>query len=139
MLYSHGRFLRLLRLRGAFSQKRTGLRDPGEAISIGEYSKMSDLDEAQRQDVQTKAAQELLERERHRSDLTAVGVVFVAKGDRALLQIHSLQATVGDGHAVSVAAQIRQNRLRTGKRPFGVNRPSVATKPTQPAGEDNRV
>ena len=68
-----------------------------------------------------------------------MGIIFVTKGDRAILEIQSLQAAVGDGDAVSVAAQIRQDRLRTGKRPFGVDDPFVATDTTQPARKFHRI
>ena len=100
---------------------------------------MPDLDEAWRQDVQTETAEELLQRERHRAELAFVGVVFIAEGERTVLEIQPLQPAVGDGHPVGVAAQIRQHGLRTGKRPFGVNDPFVASEPTQPPGKGNRL
>ena len=59
-----------------------------------------------------------------------MSIIFVAKGDRAVVKIHNLYPAVGDGDAVSVAAQIREDRLRTGKRPFGVDDPVVATDTT---------
>ena len=139
MLYSQDCFLRPLGLRWALGQKHASLSDSGGTITVGEYSEMPDLDEARRQNVQTKAAQKFLQRQCHRSDLTAVGVVLIAEGDRAAAEIQSLYSAVGESDPVSVAAQIRQNRLRTSKRTFGVNDPFVATEVTQPAGKDNRV
>src|SRR5260370_8632794 len=99
---------------------------------------MADLYEAWRQDVQTEPAQELLHREGHRAELAAVGIVFIAEGDRAVLEIQSLQPAVGDSDPVGVAAQIRQHGLRTGKGSFGVDDPFVLTGATQPAGKDDR-
>ena len=120
-------------------EKHASLSDPTGTISIGEYSKMPDLDEARRQDVQTKAAKKLLLWECHRSDSTLVGIIFVAKGDRAVVNIQSLYSAVGDGDPVGVAAQIRQDRLWTGKRPFGIDDPLVATHTTQPALKLHRI
>jgi hypothetical protein len=88
-------------------QKRASLSDSGETIAVGEYSEMPDLDEALRQNVQTKAAQKLPLWKSHRSDSTFVGVIFVAEGDRAVAKLQSLYSAVGDRDSVSVAAQIR--------------------------------
>ena len=116
-------------------QKGARLSDPGGAISVGEQAVVADFDEARRQDVQAEAAEELLQRERHRSDLTVVGIVLVAEGDGAVLQIQSLHSAVGDGHPVGVAAQIGQDRLRTGKGPFGVDDPFGATELDAASGQ----
>ena len=60
---------------------------------------MSDLYEARRQNVQTEAAQELLQREHHGSELAAVGIVFIAEGDGAVWEIQSLQPAARPGRA----------------------------------------
>jgi len=133
------RFQSLLGRRRTLGQEHASLSDPVGVISVGEYPVMPDLDEARRQDVQTEAAKKLLQRQRHGSDSTFVGIIFVAKGDHAVLKIQSLQAAVGDSDPVSVAAQIRQDRLRTSKRPFGIDDPFVPTEPTQPVGKDRRI
>ena len=39
---------------------------------------------------------------------------------------------------MGVTAQIRQDRLRAGKGPFGVDDPFVATETTQPVSKDSR-
>jgi len=139
MLYVQDLFWWLFRRSGASSQECTSLRDPGGTISVGKQAVAPDFDEAQRQDVQTKPAEELLQRKGHRSDLTVVGIVFIAEGDGVVLPIQNLQSVIGDGDPVSVAAQIGQDRWRTGKGPFGVNDPFLAIETTEPAGKGNRV
>ena len=89
--------------------------------------------------MQTKAAKKLLLLECHRSDSTLVGIIFVAKGDRAVVNIQSLYSAVGDGDPVGVSAQIRQDRLRAAKRPFGVDDPLVTTEMTQPTRKYYRI
>ena len=100
---------------------------------------MPDLDKPKRQDVETEAAEELRLREGHGSELTAMGIIFIAKSNRAGLVIQRLQSAVGDGDAMCIATYVGQHRLRTGKRPFGVDHPFVTTDATQPAREEART
>ena len=115
------------------------MSDSGGAISVGEQAVVADFHEAPRQDVKAEAAQKLCQREGHRPDLALVGIVLVAEGDRPVLTVQSLQAAVGDGDPVGVTAQIREDRLRTGKGPFGVDDPLVTAETTEPASKDHRV
>ena len=138
MLYDQNRFLGLLGGRRNPGQERTGLSDSGGAISVGEQAVVADFHEAQRQDVKAEAAQKLRQRESHRPDLALVGIVLVAEGDRPVLTVQSLQATVGDGDSMGVTAQIRQDGLRAGKGPFGVDDPIVATETPPPARKGSR-
>ena len=139
MLCDQDRFLGLLGWRRNPSQERASLGDPGGAISVGEQAVVADFHEARRQDVEAEPAQKLRQREGHRPELALVGIVLVAEGDRPVLIVQSFQSAVGDGDPMGVAAQIRQDGLRTGKGPFGVDDPFVAAETTQPARKDNRV
>ena len=122
-------------LRGELGEQGARLRDAGRAVAVGEQAVMANLDEARRQDVETEAAQELLQRESHRAALAAVGVVFVPEGDRVVGKIQSFQAAVGDGDPVRVAAQVRQDDLRSRKRAFGVDDPLATADATEPPSE----
>lgn len=139
MLDGQWRFLWFLGSNRDQGYQGSSLSNPGRAVSVRKQAVMPDLYEAWRQDVQTEPAQELLLRESHGSELTATGIVFIAEGDRAVLQIQSLQAAVGDGNPVGVAAQIRQHGLWTGKGSFGINDPFVLAGVIKPAGKDDRL
>jgi hypothetical protein len=102
------------------------LREVGGTIAVGQQAEMPDLDEPRRQNVETEAAEELRWLKRHRSDLTAVGIVFVLERNRARLGIQRLQSAVGDGDPMRITTQVGQYRLRTGKRSFGVDHPFMA-------------
>src|ERR1700685_3196669 len=97
MLYDQNGFVGLLGGRRNLGQERTGLRDLGGAISVGEQAVVADFHEAQRQDVKAKAAQKLWQREGHRTDLALVGIVLVTEGNRPVLTVQSLQSAGGDG------------------------------------------
>ena len=55
-----------------------------------------------------------------------MGIIFPAKSNLAVFE--SEQTVVGDGHAVSVAAQISQDLLWTTKGRLGINPPFTGTK-----------
>ena len=87
-------------------------RDIGGAARIGEQPVMTDAVKALGQDVEHKAADELVRRQRHHlAPGQAVSpVVLVAEGDAALIM--GDKPCIRDGHAVSVARQIGKHRLR---------------------------
>jgi len=122
-------------LSGELGEQGASLRDAGRAVAVGEEAVMANLDEAGRQDVETEAAQELLQREEHRADLAAVGVVFVPEGDRMVGEIQGFQAAVGNGHPVRVAAQVGQDDLGARKGAFGVDDPLATADATEPPSE----
>ncbi len=82
---------------------------------------MADMNEAGRQHMKEKAANELNRFQCHGLDLVPVGVVFPLEADPALGQGN--QPTVGDSNPVRVARQVLENLLRSAERTLGVNHP----------------
>ncbi len=78
-----------------------------------------------RQDVQQKAANELVDGQRHRAiALGAVAaVILVAEGDAALVKRD--QPAVRDRDPVRVARQVGQHRPGSGERRFGIDDPGL--------------
>ena len=104
------------------------------APSVGEEAEMADANEALGEQVKQETPQELIAREGHQFLLIVVGGVAPAKGNLALRQCD--QAMVGDGDAVSVAAEILQHVLGSAEGWFGVDDPMFAEERTQPGREE---
>src|SRR5262245_28675240 len=90
-------------------------REPGEvlgALAIGEQAVVTDAVEAAGQYVDEEAADELIAGQRHDLDpLPSLGaIVLPPEGDAVVVE--GDQPAVGDGDAVSVAAEIGEYRLR---------------------------
>jgi len=93
------------------------------APAIGGQPVVADAMEAARQDVDEKAAHELLGCEGHDlGPVAALGpVVLPLEGDAVLGE--GDQAAVGDRDPVGVAGEIGEYRLRPGERPLGIDDP----------------
>src|SRR6266496_4080593 len=76
--------------------------------------------------MQQKTADELISGESHGPLLIAAGVVSPTKGDVTFCA--GEQAMVGDGHAVSVAAQISQDLLWATEGALGIDPPLASPK-----------
>ncbi|HMH07922.1 MAG TPA: hypothetical protein VK579_14675 [Terriglobales bacterium] len=106
----------------------------GGAPAVGEEAEVADADEALGEQVNEEAAQELIAREGHHFLLIVVGRVTPAKGNLAVRQ--SDESVVGDGDAVSIAAEILQHVLGSAEGWFGVDDPIFAEERTQPGSEE---
>ena len=110
-------------------------RNVGGAARIGEQPVMTDAVKALRQDVEHKAADELVGRQRH--DLAPCQavrpVVLVAEGDAALIM--GDEPRVRDGHPVGVARQIGEHRLRPRERLLDVDEPLLPAQRFERCGE----
>ena len=73
--------------------------------------------------MQQETAEELIGGDRHLAFLAAVGVVFPAERDPAVLERH--EPVIGDGDPVCVSCQVMQNVFGTAERALGVNDPVV--------------
>jgi hypothetical protein len=71
-----------------------------------------------------EASQELFGTESHSPLLVAASVIFPAKRD--LVTFVSEQAMVANGNAMSVAAEITEDRLRAAEGGLGVDHPVLA-------------
>jgi len=96
---------------------------------MGHESEKTDADEAARERVQEKAAQELVGRQGHQFLLAASRIILPAECDLAVIEAH--QPVIGYGDAVSVARQIMQHVLRPTKRWFELDPPKMSMKRMQ--------
>ena len=126
-----------LRLRDA--QQFPGLGEIGGAVAVGQQSVMADAVESVGHDMQQEAADKLNAAERHHlHPLLPLGaIIFVTEGDAVL--VDGDQAAVADGDAVGVAAQIGQDRIRSGEGSLGVDMPFDLAHRRQMAFERRRV
>jgi len=91
------------------AEQRTAAFEGRTASAVGEEAEVADADQSFGQNVQQKAAQELMSGNGHDLVLSVVGIVSPAEGDAIVLEGH--EPMVGDSHAVGVAGQIVENML----------------------------
>ena len=85
---------------------------------------MSDANQAAGQDVQQKAAQELMSGDGHDLFLASVSVVSPAEGDAISIQGH--EAMVGDGYTMGIAGQIVKHMFGAAEWWLGIDHPVLA-------------
>ena len=85
---------------------------------------MTDAHEASGEHMQKETTQELGGGKRHRALLAAVGVILPTKSNALLVE--GQQAVIGDGHAMSVAAEIAQHLQGPTEGGLGIDDPIVA-------------
>ena len=105
--------------------------------SVGEESEVADAHETGRQQMEQKAAQELIDSQSHEPLLVAVRGISPAEGDLAIGE--SDQPGVRDGDAMSVCAEIAQHMLRSAEGRLGIDDPVVAEQYPQPGRESARL
>ena len=91
------------------------------AVAVGEQSKVADLDEACRQDMEQEAADELDRVEVHNG--AAVVVSGISPAEAHLSAVEAEQSSVGDGDAVGIAGQVLQNVFGAAEGRLGVDHP----------------
>ena len=101
-------------------QRAAALERSGTA-AVGEEAEVADADQAFGQDMDEKAAQELLGGNGHDLVLAAVSIVSPAEGDAMVLESH--EAMVGDGDALGIAGQVVEDMFSTAEGWLGVNDP----------------
>ena len=106
----------------------------GGASSVGEEAEVADADEALGEQMKEEATEKLIARDGHHFLSIVVGGVTPAKGNLAVRQCD--QAMVGDGDAMSIAAEILQHVLGSAEGWFGVDDPVFAEERTQPGSEE---
>jgi hypothetical protein len=92
-------------------------------LPVGEEAEVADTHEAAWQQVEQKAAQELIDRQGQEPLLVGVRGVSPAEGDVALL--NGDQSTVGDSYTVGVATEIAQRVFRSSEGRLGIDDPVV--------------
>src|SRR5258707_1037425 len=103
---------------------RWGRRSAGAGRAGTPMSKRTGADQAFGQDMDEKAAQELLGGNGHDLVLAAVSIVSPAEGDAMVLASH--EAMVGDGDAMGIAGQVVENMFSTAEGWLGVNDPVLS-------------
>src|SRR5881409_1542756 len=98
--------------------------EPGGAESICQKAEVTDTHETSGQDVEEEPAQELRRGQCHQALLVAVGVVLPAEGDA--LPVKDQESMVGDGDAMSVAAQVTENLPCASEGRLGIHHPVLA-------------
>ena len=116
-------------------QQFTHLGEIGAAHRVGQQSVVTDPMEAAGQHMEQEAAHELAGVQRHGlvAGAPLCPVVLPAEGDAALIECD--QALVGDRHAVRIAREVREHRLRSGKGTLGVDHPLAGAQRIQPPGK----
>jgi hypothetical protein len=93
----------------------------GGTFAIGQEAEVPDAHETFGEQMQEKAAQELIERERQQFLFVVVSGIAPTKRDFPVSKRD--QAMVGDGHAMGVTTEIAKHMLWASKRSFRVNHP----------------
>jgi hypothetical protein len=93
-------------------------------VGTGKIAEVAYADEASRQDMLAKAAQELGCGESHDALLVAVGVVSPSEGH--VVTIEAKQTLVADGHAMGVTAKVAKHALGLPKSGLGIDDPVLA-------------
>ena len=98
---------------------------------------MTNAHESSGKNVQKEAPQELCSAQGHLALLATVGVVLPAEGD--VLLVEGQQAMIGNGHAMSVAAEIAQHLQGPTEGLLGIDDPVVTVQAANEFGELLRI
>ncbi len=112
-------------------------RQLGGAMAMGKEADMADAVEAVGHGVLQEAADELVGREHH--DLGFAVLPIVLPSEAHLAVVEPDQATVGDGDAVRVAAEISKHLPGSGERRLGVDHPVDLGGRVEPGGDGSGV
>ena len=94
------------------------------ASPIRQEAEVPNARKASREDMFQKTPEELFVRQRHRSTLAAVGVVFPEERHVGVREID--EPVMGDRHAMCVPGQVMQNVVGTTEGPLGIHHPVFA-------------
>jgi len=106
------------------AEQRAAALERSSAAAVGEEAEVADADQAFGQDMDQKAAQELIGGNGHDLVLATVGIVSPAEGDAMVLASH--EAMVGDGDAMGISGQIVENIFSTAEGRLGVDDPVLS-------------
>jgi len=91
------------------------------AVAVGEQTEVTNFDEACRQDVEQKAADELDRIESHDPD--AVVVPGVAPAEAHLAVVETEESSVGNSDAMGIAGQVLQHVFGSAEGRLGIDHP----------------
>lgn len=112
-------------------------RQQSSPAAIGKEAEVSDAHETLGKQVEQKTPQELSCRKCHFAFYVSMGAVSPSECDIAIGKRN--QAMVGDGHSMSVAAEIAKNIFRAAKRAFAMDHPVMAEELTDKGVKQLRV
>jgi hypothetical protein len=101
---------------------------------VGQEAEVADAHKSQRQQVEQKPTQELLDREAH-DPLAVLGRVSPPERDLAIRERH--QSVIGDSNAVGIGAEVAEDVFRTAKRWLAVDHPILAEQQAKAGREDS--
>src|SRR3984957_15479930 len=124
--FGRGRFFLCVRCRlDLVCQERATEGQPFRSMAIGEESEVSNAMEAVGQGVEQEAPDELVRLQTH--GLNGAVVAIVLPGEPDMFVVAGLDAAVGDGDAMGVAAEIGKNLRGSAEGLLGVDDPIEAT------------
>jgi len=97
-------------------------RNQCTATTAGEEAEVPDTDEAARQHVQQKPAQELIDRQSQESLL--VFMSGISPAERNLVIYESDETAIGDRHAMCVGAEVTKHLFGSAERWFAIDYPA---------------
>src|SRR5450759_5863014 len=109
------------RLLTVIGEKGAAESELGCAVAVGHEAEVADTVEAIGQGVKEEAANELIGLELHDLGGAALTVILPSKGDMVVVECD--EAAIGNGDAVSVAAEIGENLGWSAERLFGIDDP----------------
>jgi hypothetical protein len=119
--FGSGLFLRAGWLR--WVQQVAALAESLRLAAVGQEADMTQALKALGQNMQEKAAHELVGRQGH--GLAAIALAAIAKVDAYLTVVNSEDAVVDDGHAMGIASEIGEHLLRSCHRLLGIDDPRL--------------
>src|SRR6516165_6331512 len=117
-------------------QQTTAMGELGGAPAVGEIAVVADAMEAVGQGVEQEAADELVRAKGHELLPIVVAIILPAEADPALGERD--QATVGDGDAMGISAEILEHLLGSAERSLGVDDPRSGAQRSQAGSEHGR-
>jgi len=102
------------------------------ATVVAQNSVMADAHQARGQQVQAEAADELSGWKAQLLERSALSVIAISEGDQPGGLIDGDDAPVAQGDAVGVVGQVTQHLLGPAQRTFGVERPALGIKQSEP-------
>ena len=106
---------------GRHGEKLTASSEFLFAVTVAEKAVVANTLESIRQDVKQKPPDKLGGGKSHGFVLIIVAIILPMEGDPVVFDIRD--AIVGDGHAVSIAADVVEDLFGSGERRFGIDHP----------------
>jgi hypothetical protein len=121
------------------AEEPAGQCDIGGSAGIGEEAIMADAVEPVGQDVDQKAANELVGIERHKLVTSGALGAVILPSERHAFAVERDEPTVGNSDPVRVAGQVGEHSAGSAKRPLGIDYPFVLAQCGEVSFEGGRL